>query len=115
MEYYFIGQRELVTAFKMIGVQGCVAGNVEDGFSVKASGKIEVHGTVGKAEIDAEGDIIVNQGITGRNEAKIRAGRSLWSRFIENATVSAGELIIVSDGIMNSNVSSKKKINQQLL
>lgn len=29
MEYYFIGQRELVTAFKMIGVQGCVAGNVE--------------------------------------------------------------------------------------
>ena len=87
-----------------------VAGNVEDGFSVKASGNIEVHGTVGKAEIDAEGDIIVNQGITGRNEAKIRAGRSLWSRFIENATVSAGELIIVSDGIMNSNVSSKKKI-----
>jgi uncharacterized protein (DUF342 family) len=34
-----------------------ITGNVEDGFSVKAAGNIEVRGTVGKAEIDAEGDI----------------------------------------------------------
>lgn len=87
-----------------------VAGNVEDGFSVKASGNIEVHGTVGKAEIDAEGDVVVNQGITGRNEGRIRAGKSIWSRFIENANASAGEFVIVSDGIINSTVTSKRKI-----
>ncbi|GAB1484399.1 hypothetical protein MASR2M78_32170 [Treponema sp.] len=44
-----------------------ITGNVEDGFSVKAAGNIEVHGTVGKAELDAEGDIIVHQGIAGKS------------------------------------------------
>jgi uncharacterized protein (DUF342 family) len=32
---------------------------VEDGFSVKAAGNNEVKGTVAKAELDAEGDIII--------------------------------------------------------
>ena len=43
-----------------------VQGNVEDGFSVKASGNIEVRGSVGKCEIIAEGDIIIHQGVAGK-------------------------------------------------
>jgi hypothetical protein len=87
-----------------------ITGNVEDGFSVKAAGNIEVHGTVGKAELDAEGDIIVHQGIAGKSAGFVRAGRSLWARFIENAHVEAGALIVVSDGIINSQVDANKKI-----
>jgi uncharacterized protein (DUF342 family) len=87
-----------------------VMGNVEDGFSVKAAGNIEVNGTVEKAELDAEGDIIVHQGITGKSGGLVRAGRSIWARFIENARVEAGNMVVVSDGIINSQVDAFKRI-----
>lgn len=87
-----------------------ITGNVEDGFSVKAAGNIEVHGTVERAELDAEGDIIVHQGITGKNAGFVRAGRSIWARFIENAKIEAGHMVVVSDGIINSQVDANKRI-----
>jgi uncharacterized protein (DUF342 family) len=87
-----------------------ISGNVDDGFSVKASGNIEVKGTVGKSEVDAEGDIVVSQGITGKGEGFIRSGKSIWAKFIENTRVEAGEFVIVSDGIINSTVSANRKI-----
>jgi uncharacterized protein (DUF342 family) len=87
-----------------------ITGNVEDGFSVKAAGNIEVNGTVEKAELDAEGDIIVHQGITGKNSGLVRAGRSIWARFIENAVVEAGNMVVVSDGIINSQVNALQRI-----
>jgi len=87
-----------------------INGSVEDGFSVKAAGNIEVSGTVSKAELDAEGDIIVNQGINGKSGGQIRAGRSLWARFIENAKVEAGNMVYVTDGIINSQVDALNRI-----
>ena len=87
-----------------------IDGSVEDGFSVKAAGNIEVNGTVAKAELDAEGDIIVHQGITGKNAGMVRAGRSIWARFIENAQIEAGNMVVVSDGIINSQVDAYKRI-----
>jgi uncharacterized protein (DUF342 family) len=87
-----------------------INGNVEDGFSVKAAGNIEVKGTVAKSELDAEGDIIIYQGINGKSGGKIRAGRSIWSRFMENANVEAGNMVVVTDGIINSNVDAIKSI-----
>ncbi|MCL2478639.1 MAG: FapA family protein [Treponema sp.] len=87
-----------------------INGNVEDGFSVKAAGNIEVNGTVEKAELDAEGDIIVHQGITGKNSGTIKSGRSIWARFIENSIVDSGNMVVVSDGIINSQVNAYKCI-----
>ncbi|MDR2741561.1 MAG: FapA family protein [Treponema sp.] len=87
-----------------------INGNVEDGFSVKATGNIEVNGTVERAELDAEGDIIVHQGITGKSTGTVKTGRSLWARFIENTTVEAENMVVVSDGIINSQVDANKRI-----
>lgn len=87
-----------------------VKGNVEDGFSVKAAGNIEVFGSVGKCVIDAEGDIIVHQGIAAKTEGKIRCGKSLYSKFIEHAHVDAGEYVVVTDGIVHSYVDANKMI-----
>jgi uncharacterized protein len=87
-----------------------VKGNVDDGFKVKASGNVEVFGNVGKCIIDAEGDIIVHQGITAKSGGLIRSGRSVWSKFIENAKVDAGEHVVASEGIINSVVTANKKI-----
>ncbi len=87
-----------------------VQGNVEDGFSVKASGNIEVRGSVGKCEIIAEGDIIIHQGIAGKGGGIMQAGKNIWSKFIENTTVEAGENVIVSDGLINTIIVANKKI-----
>ncbi len=87
-----------------------VRGSVDDGFKVKASGNIEVLGNVGKAELDAEGDIVVHQGITGKGGGKIQSGKSVWAKFIENGRVEAGEFVVASDGIINSQVIANKKV-----
>jgi uncharacterized protein (DUF342 family) len=87
-----------------------VTGNIEDGFTVKAAGNIEVRGTVSKAELDAEGDILLYQGVNGKGGGKIHAGKTIWARFIENANVEAGSMIVVTDGIINSYVDAIKSI-----
>ncbi|QEJ99421.1 FapA family protein [Treponema phagedenis] len=88
-----------------------INGNVEDAYEVKASGNIEIKGTVGKAVLDAEGDILVSQGIIGKDGGSIRAGKSIWSKFIQNTeNVEAGDMVIVSDGIINSNVMANHKV-----
>ncbi len=87
-----------------------VKGSVTDGFKVKAAGNIEVMGNVGKAELDAEGEIIIHQGVNGKNSGLIRAGKGVWSKFIENAIVDAGEVVVATDGIINSKVDANKKI-----
>jgi uncharacterized protein (DUF342 family) len=87
-----------------------ISGNVEDGFSVKAAGNIEIHGTVERANLQAMGDIVVYQGITGKGTALVKAGRSIWARFIENTQVEAGNMVVVSDGIVNSQVDAFQRI-----
>ena len=85
-------------------------GAVEDGFNIKASGNIEIGGAVGKCRLESDGNIIVSQGIMGRDEGEIICGKSLWAKFIQNTKVSAGENVIVTDSIMNSDVTAMKKI-----
>lgn len=87
-----------------------VKGNVEDGFTLKASGNLEIYGTVGKCKLDAEGNIIVHQGITGKSEGEVFSGKSVWSKFIENTNVEVGENVVVTDGIINSYVDANKKV-----
>jgi len=77
---------------------------------VKASGNIEVRGNVGKAEVVAEGDVVIHQGINAKSGGNISAGKNLWSKFIENATVDVGENLIVSEGMINSTVVANRKI-----
>jgi uncharacterized protein len=87
-----------------------VKGNVIDGFSVKAAGNIEIKGNVGKSILDAEGDIIVHQGVLGKNGGKVKSGKSVYSKFIEHARVEAAEYVVVNEGILHSSVDANKKI-----
>jgi uncharacterized protein (DUF342 family) len=87
-----------------------VKGSIDDGFNVKASGNIEVMGNVGKCDLDAEGDIIVHQGINGKMGGMVRSGKGVWSKFIQNSNINSGSIVVVSDGIINSQVSANEKI-----
>ena len=87
-----------------------VPGNVEDGFSVKASGSIEIGGFVGKAVIDSEEDIIIHGGIVGKNNATVNSDKNIITKYIENATVHAGDSIIVSEGVINSHLIARNTL-----
>ncbi len=87
-----------------------VKGSVEDGFSIKATGNIEVMGNVGKCTLDAVGSIIVHQGINCKEGGLVKAGKGVVAKFIQNSTVEADEIVFVSDGIINSYVDSNSKI-----
>lgn len=88
-----------------------VKGNVEDGYELKATGNIEIGGSVGKSVVQSEhGDIVVAQGVFGHDEGVVKCGKSLWAKFIQNAKVDVEEFCIVSDSIMNSEVSAMKRI-----
>ncbi len=84
-----------------------VSGNVQDNFVVKAAGNIEVKGTVQKAFLEAEGDIIIYQGISGREEAKIEStGGSVIAKFIQSANIIAEQDVIVPEGIVHSHIDA---------
>ena len=85
-------------------------GDVEDGFNIKADGNIEIYGSVGRCNIEAGGDIVISQGVMGRDECEITSTKSVWARFIQNAKVTAEEYVVVNDNIMNSEVTAMKKI-----
>lgn len=87
-----------------------VNGSVEDGFELKATGNIEIRGNVGRATLEAEGDIVIHQGIAGKGQGKITAGKNLWAKFIENSNISVGENVIVTQNIINSNITAEKRI-----
>ncbi len=87
-----------------------IQGNVEDGFSIKAAGNIEIHGSVGKCELDAEGDIIINGGVMGKNEGLIKSGKSLYAKFIESVKVEVNEGVYAQDGILHSYIDAIKEI-----
>jgi uncharacterized protein (DUF342 family) len=88
-----------------------VSGNVQDNFVVKAAGNVEGKGSVQKAFIEAEGDVIVHMGISGRDEARIEStGGSIFAKFIQGANVVSENDVVVPEGIMHSNVDAGGRI-----
>ncbi len=87
-----------------------VKGNILDGFSVKAAGNVEVNGNIGCAEVEADNEIIVSQGILGKNAGMVKAGTNVFAKFIDNAVVSAGNDVIVKEEILHSKVDAGNRI-----
>jgi uncharacterized protein (DUF342 family) len=87
-----------------------VKGNVEDGFSIKAAGDIEVRGSVGKCLVDAEGNINIKQGVMGKLAGQIKAGGSVWAKFLEQVNVTSDKSVVVQDGIMHCRVDATEKV-----
>ena len=48
--------------------------------------------------------------LAAKSGGKISAGKSVWAKFVENAEVDSGEMVVVSDGIINSKVSADGRI-----
>ncbi|MHB9093062.1 MAG: DUF342 domain-containing protein, partial [Eubacteriales bacterium] len=87
-----------------------VKGSVREGFKVIAEGDVEVMNTIADGVVECTGNLKVKNGIVGRTKSKIKAGESVFTRFIENSSVESGGDIVVGEAIMHSKVSAKKSI-----
>ena len=87
-----------------------IRGNITAGFTVKAGGDIEVNGVIEGATVIAEGNIMVKNGIAGGHKGMVKAGGSLFTRFVENARVEVEGDVIISEAIIQSVVSANQCI-----
>ena len=87
-----------------------IAGDVQGGFSVKSTGKIEIHGVIEDAEIEADGDVLVKAGFTGSGKGKIYSKGDVFIKFIDNQTIEADGSIHIGDSCVQANVTAGKNI-----
>ena len=81
-----------------------IQGDVLSGFVVRAMGNIQVAGVVeAGSTVEAGGDLVVVKGILGDGSTVIRAHRSVFSKYIENATIYVRENL-QTDCIINGRV-----------
>lgn len=71
-----------------------IHGDVLGGFSVRAMGNIHVSGVVeAGSTVESGGDLTVVRGILGDGSTTVRSHRSIFSKYIEGAVVSAKETL----------------------
>lgn len=87
-----------------------IQGNVPAGYEIKAGGDVKITGLVEGALITAQGSIYISGGIAGQKKAKVMAGGDLHTRYINQATVIAGNDINVDTFIMHSEVTAGNSI-----
>ncbi len=81
-----------------------VNGDVLSGFRVDSLSDIIVKGTVEGAHLNAGGNVILERGVQGKDEAFIYAENNVYARFINAATVHAREGIFTEGEIMHSKI-----------
>lgn len=86
-----------------------IAGGVQQGFIVKATGDIEIKGGVSGAEVEGR-NVFISGGITGMNRGKVRAEQDVRAMFTENAQVEAGRDIYISDVVLHSTLRAGNRI-----
>ncbi|HAV43333.1 TPA: hypothetical protein DCX15_04885 [bacterium] len=87
-----------------------IAGNVEDGFRVRAGGDIQIRGGVGKATLHSEASVNISHGIQANHEGRIRAGKDIICKFVEMGNLFAGGDIIVDEEVLHSELNADGNI-----
>ena len=81
-----------------------IGGNVLSGFTVRAMGNIHIAGVVeAGSTIEAGGDLAVVKGILGDGTTTVQVHRSIFSKYVENATISVRENL-QTDCIIGSSI-----------
>lgn len=84
-----------------------IRGDVREQFSVKATGNITIDGLVEAATVEAGGDVIITNGVSGNGQAVIR-GSHVRAKYVENSSVFADTL--EADYILSSRISCTDSI-----
>ena len=86
-----------------------IGGNVEAGFKVKATGDIEIKGSINSAEVSGR-NVYISGGVTGAERVKVYAERDIRTAFAENALIEAGNDVYISDIAFHSQIRAGKRV-----
>lgn len=86
-----------------------IRGDVEQGFKVKATGDIEIKGSINGAEVTGR-NVYISGGITGADRAKVYAEHDIRTAFAENAWIEAGNDVFISDIALHSQIRAGKRL-----
>jgi|GEM_PF-2337624 len=85
--------------------------NVNEGFSVKATGDITIHGLVESCYIEAGGSIEIKGGVIGGlQRATIKADGDIAAKFADQATLVAGQNIFIIDEAVNCTLQAEEMV-----
>ncbi len=90
-----------------------VHGSVEDGYTVKASKSITIHGFVGASNIEAGLDITIAGGCNGNGKSRLLSGRDITAKYIDEAYIKATGDVTVKNEIINSIIMSLGRVTVQ--
>ena len=85
-----------------------IGGDVKQGFTVKATGDVEIKGSV-NGEVTGR-NVIISGGVAGANRCKVKAELDARVAFAENAVIEAGKDIYVADVALHSTLRAGKRI-----
>jgi uncharacterized protein len=83
-----------------------INGNVPSGYELKAGGDICVYGLVEGATLQAAGNIMIHGGVAGGMRANISSGGNVLANYLSQASVKAGQDVIVKTSILHSRVNA---------
>lgn len=86
-----------------------ISGDVRNGFIVKATGGIDIRGSVEGAQITAQGPITIASGMSGNGRGSLTSDSYIKCRYLEHCTVKAGGNVY-AESIINSKVQSGDEI-----
>ena len=86
-----------------------IRGSVQAGFTVKATGDIEINGMVSGGMVEGR-NIFIKGGVQGMNRGGLKAEEDIRASYAENAQITAGGIIVISDVVLHSELRAGKKI-----
>lgn len=86
-----------------------INGDVHNGFSITSGGSISIKGIVENAQIVAEKDVLIGNGMKGSVSGSVKAGGTVTSKFFENCTVYA-KGNIYADSFLNCRLYTDQTI-----
>lgn len=91
-----------------------IKGTVADGFSVEATKDIEINGDLGlgnvKGIVSTQGSIFIKGGILSRGKVEIKAAKNIYTKFVDDSVIIAGDSIHIGYYCVNSKISAKEVI-----
>lgn len=87
-----------------------INGTIADGFTVEATGTIEVGECVGKVRLKAGKDIILKSGINGNHDGTVYCDGDLYAKFIESANITCYGNVYAEELILHSTVRCWKNV-----
>ncbi|MDP4095025.1 MAG: FapA family protein, partial [Bacillota bacterium] len=91
-----------------------IKGTVSDGFSVVATKDIEINSDLGlgnvKEIVSTKGSVYIRGGIASKKQTIIKAAKSVYTKFVDNTVITAGDSVHIGFYCINSFIEAKELV-----